>query len=91
MGHPETSTGRCSPASAAKRTTNQKKKTALAFAIALNLDLEQTRDLLSKAELAFSPSSRFDLIGTYFITNKNYNIYEINAARFKYGQPILGE
>jgi O-acetyl-ADP-ribose deacetylase (regulator of RNase III)/DNA-binding phage protein len=74
-----------------KEDYKPKKKTALAFAIALKLDLEQTRDLLSRAEIAFSPSSRFDLIVTYFITNKNYDIYEINAALFKYGQPILGE
>jgi O-acetyl-ADP-ribose deacetylase (regulator of RNase III)/DNA-binding phage protein len=74
-----------------KEDYKPKKKTALAFAIALKLDLEQTQDLLSRAELAFSPSSRFDLIVTYFITNKNYDIYEINAALFKYGEPILGE
>jgi hypothetical protein len=74
-----------------KEDYKPKKKTALAFAIALKLDLEQTQDLLSRAELAFSPSNRFDLIVTYFITNKNYDIYEINAALFKYGEPILGE
>lgn len=68
-----------------------KKKTAVAFAVALELDLPTTLDLLSRAEIAFSPSSRFDLIVTYFITNKNYDIYEINAALFKYGQTILGE
>ena len=68
-----------------------KKKTALAFAIALELDLPTTRDLLSRAELAFSPSNRFDLIVSYFITNKKYDIFEINAALFQYGQPILGE
>ena len=68
-----------------------KKKTAVAFAIALELDLPTTLDLLSRAEIAFSPSSWFDLIVTYFITNKIYDIYEINAALFKYGQPILGE
>lgn len=68
-----------------------KKKTALAFAIALELDLPTTRDLLSRAELAFSPSNQFDLIVSYFITNQNYDIFEINAALFQYGQPILGE
>lgn len=68
-----------------------KKKTAVAFAVALELDLPTTLDLLSRAEIAFSPSSRFDLIVTYFITNKIYDIYEINATLFKYGQPILGE
>lgn len=68
-----------------------KKKTALAFAIALELDLPATRDLLSRAELALSPSSRFDLIVSYFITHRNYDIFEINATLFKYGQPTLGE
>ena len=68
-----------------------KKKTALAFAIALELDMPTMTDLLSRAEIALSPSSTFDLIITYFITNKKYDIFEINAALFKYGQPILGE
>ena len=68
-----------------------KKKTAVAFAIALELDLPTTLDLLSRAGMAFSPSDGFDLIVSYFITNKNYDIYEINAALFKYGQPVLGE
>ena len=67
------------------------KKTAVAFAIALRLDMPTMQDLLSRAELALSPSSRFDLIITYFVTHGNYDIYEINAALFKYGQPILGE
>ncbi len=68
-----------------------KKKTAVAFAIALQLDMPTMLDLLSRAEIAFSPSNKFDLIITYFITNKVYDIYEINAALFKYGQPILGD
>ena len=68
-----------------------KKKTAIAFAVALELDLPTMLDLLSRAEIALSPSNRFDLIVTYFITNRIYDIYEINAALFKYGQPTLGE
>jgi O-acetyl-ADP-ribose deacetylase (regulator of RNase III) len=68
-----------------------KKKTAVAFAIALELDMPTMLDLLSRAEIAFSPSNKFDLIVSYFITNGNYDIFEINAALFKYGQPILGE
>ena len=68
-----------------------KKKTAVAFAIALQLDMPTMLDLLSRAEIAFSPSNKFDLIVTYFVTNGIYDIYEINAALFKYGQPILGE
>jgi hypothetical protein len=68
-----------------------KKKTAVAFAIALELDLPTTLDLLSRAGIAFSPSDWFDLIVSYFITNKNYDIYEINATLFKYGQQVLGD
>ena len=68
-----------------------KKKTAVAFAIALELDLPTMTDLLARAEIALSPNNRFDLIITYFVSKRIYDIYEINAALFKYGQPILGE
>ncbi len=68
-----------------------KKKTAVAFAIALQLDLPTMIDLLARAGIAFSPSNTFDLIIEYFVTNNIYDVYEINAALFKYGQPILGE
>ncbi len=74
-----------------KEDYKPKKKTAVAFAIALQLDLPEMMDLLSRAEIAFSPSNKFDLIITYFVTHRIYNIFEINAALFKYGQPILGE
>lgn len=74
-----------------KEDYKPKKKTAVAFAIALQLDMPTMLDLFSRAEIAFSPSNKFDLIITYFITNKVYDIYEINAALFKYGQSILGE
>ena len=74
-----------------KEDYKPKKKTAVAFAIALELDMPTMMDLLFRAEIAFSPSNKFDLIITYFITNKVYDIYKINAALFKYGQPILGE
>lgn len=68
-----------------------KKRTAVAFAIALELDMSTMLDLLARAEIAFSPSSRFDLIISYFVTNGIYDIWEINSALFKYGEPILGE
>ena len=68
-----------------------KKKTAVAFAIALELDMPTMLDLLSRAEIALSPSSKFDLIVMYFVSHHIYDIFEINAALFKYGQPILGE
>ena len=57
-----------------------KKKTALAFAIALELDLPTTRDLLSRAELAFSPSSQFDLI---VATKKNKEVTHYVRSNFR--------
>ena len=74
-----------------KEDYKPKKKTAVAFAIALELDMPTMLDLLARAEIAFSPSNKFDLIITYFVTHGIYDIFEINAALFKYGQPILGE
>lgn len=66
------------------------KKTALALAIALQLDINETKDLLARAELALSPSNKGDLIVSYFIERKKYDIWEINSMLFKFGQPTLG-
>lgn len=67
-----------------------KKKTAVAFAIALELDMPTMIDLLSRAEIAFSPSSKFDLIISYFVDRRIYDIFQINAALFEYDQELLG-
>lgn len=66
------------------------KKTAVALAVALHLDLAAARDLLARAGLALSPSNRFDLIVSYFIEQGVYDINAINAALFRYGEPLLG-
>lgn len=66
------------------------KTTALAFAIALELDLDETKDLLSRAGFTLSHSSRFDLIVEYFIQNKDYDIFHLNEVLFTFGQPLLG-
>ena len=67
-----------------------KKTTALALAIALEMDLEETKELLMKAGLALSRSDKFDIIVEYFIREKKYDIFELNEVLFYYDQPLLG-
>ena len=65
------------------------KSTCLAFALALELNLDETRDFIGRAGYALSHSSKFDIIIEYFIREQNYDIFELNQVLFRFGQPVL--
>ena len=65
------------------------KATALAFAIALELSLDETLDLIGRAGFTLTHSSKFDIIIEYFLLEENYDIFEINETLFHFGQPTL--
>ena len=66
------------------------KPTVLTLAIAMRLNLDETRDFLARAGYALSPSSRSDVIVEYFISQGIFDLFEINEALFAFGQKPLG-
>ena len=66
------------------------KSTALPFAVALELNLDETKDFIGRAGYALSHSSKADIIVEYFIQRKKYDIFTINETLFAFREPLLG-
>ena len=68
-----------------------RKKTAVALALALELNHDEMVDLLGRAGIAFSPSSKFDKIVEYFVDEGIYDVQSINLCLFDHGEDTLGD
>lgn len=66
------------------------KITAIAFALALELDLDETDDFIGKAGYKLTHSSRFDIIIEYCIENKIYDVLEVNDILYDFGENLIG-
>lgn len=66
------------------------KQTAVALAMALELDMDATQDLLGRAGLTLSRSSTFDMIVRFFIERGIYDLFQLNEVLFYYDQPLVG-
>ncbi len=66
------------------------KQTVLAFAIALKLNFENTKSLLAVAGFSLTKSNLADVIVSFFIEYKIFDVDLVNQILYKYNQPLLG-
>lgn len=67
------------------------KVSAVALAIGLKLNLEETKEFIKKAGFALTHSQKFDVVVEFFIKKGNYDVFEINQALFEHEQPLIGQ
>ncbi len=65
------------------------KNTVIALALALELPIDEFKDMLARAEYALSPSSKSDLIVKYFVEHGVYDLMTINFTLDEYGQEVI--
>lgn len=66
------------------------KATAIAFCLALELDLDESQELLARAGFTLSRSSLFDVVIMYCIENKIYNVMMVNEILFEHDLMQIG-
>lgn len=64
------------------------KDTAIALALALRLDITKAKEFLASAGYTLTKSKR-DLIITFFIENKIFDMNLLNDYLYEYNQPVL--
>lgn len=67
-----------------------KKPTAIALCLALELNLEETMELLGMAGYSLSSSDTGDLVVKFCIERGIYDLIEVNTALNYFGQKLLG-
>lgn len=65
------------------------KGTALRLCVGAMLNLDETKDLLARAGYALSPCDKRDIIFSYFIERKIYDVMEIDITLEEYGLPCF--
>ena len=66
------------------------KLTAIAFALALELPLDEFNEMLTKAGFSLSHSNVFDIIIEFHINRGIYNLDAINDALYSFDQLLIG-
>ncbi len=65
------------------------KLTALCLCVGAKLNLDESKDLLARAGYALSPCDKTDIIFSYFIENKIYDMIELDIQLEEHGLPCI--